>query len=201
MNDRTAENQLTLKGHIRTAAGGHRLPDDAYNARWLDRVKARLVIDANGCWVWQGTLGTKGYGQTGYRGTTMHVHRAMYMLVHGTRLRIDQLVCHSCDNRPCCNPDHLWLGDARLNSHDSTAKGRHHNQLRTHCPRGHELTPENVYIKKRWPGPTGILPRSCKRCSIVRSRLKLGWTEEEAEAIGKVPHGYSRKRLPLTENS
>ncbi len=41
----------------------------------------------------------------------------------------EQLVCHSCDNPPCCNPSHLFLGDYKANKQDCMDKGRHYHKL------------------------------------------------------------------------
>jgi len=75
------------------------------------------------CWLWQGNRYHNGYGQHIACGRTMRAHRIAFLLGHG----IDPapfLVCHTCDQRLCCNPKHLWLGTAVQNSRDAVAKGR-----------------------------------------------------------------------------
>lgn len=51
-------------------------------------------------------------------------HRVVYELKHGTSLTPDQFVCHSCDNPPCINPEHLWLGTHLENATDKAQKMR-----------------------------------------------------------------------------
>lgn len=80
------------------------------------------------CWEWQGPRNRKGYGMISLRRTfdycqDMPVHRLVYMLTVGA-IPDRMLICHSCDNRPCINPHHLFLGDDLINCHDKIKKGR-----------------------------------------------------------------------------
>lgn len=86
---------------------------------------AKLKKDANekGCWEWQGSLGQEGYGNFPIRGSTEKAHRIAYRFFKGP-IPPGMCVCHTCDNPPCCNPDHLWLGTWMDNVRDKYAKGR-----------------------------------------------------------------------------
>lgn len=79
--------------------------------------------DKNQCWPWMSALSQKGYGVFNYRQKTMKSHRISYFLSFGTLID-GLLVCHRCDNPPCCNPNHLFLGTAMENQRDSILKGR-----------------------------------------------------------------------------
>lgn len=150
-----------------TAKGGWRYPDEVYNPKWLARIKANLDIDpVTGCWNWKGPFGTKGYGQKSYRGKGGPLHRWMYKVHHNVQLAFEQQVCHSCDNRKCCNPDHLWLGTNLDNQRDKNAKGHNYFTNKTHCIRGHEFTPENTAIRRQ-PGKT---MRTCLECAKLRAK-------------------------------
>ena len=75
------------------------------------------------CWEWIGGL-NGGYGSFKYKNKTVGSHRIAYLLSKGDPG--DLLVLHSCDNRKCCNPNHLFLGTHLDNSKDKVAKGRNY---------------------------------------------------------------------------
>lgn len=78
------------------------------------------------CWCFKGYRNRQGYGRIGVgppRGTTVLAHRALYILEVGP-IPAGLLVCHSCDNPPCCNPDHLFPGTVKDNQEDMSRKGR-----------------------------------------------------------------------------
>lgn len=76
-------------------------------------------VKSDGCWVWIGATNSGGYGSYGKR----NAHRASYELYNGP-IPDGAHVCHSCDNRLCVRPDHLWLGTSKQNMQDCKNKGR-----------------------------------------------------------------------------
>ncbi len=86
-------------------------------------LRRKLRRMANGCIEWTGSLITNGYGLVGIGGRIILTHRLAYELAHGP-IPGGQWVLHHCDSRRCCNPDHLFLGNARVNRDDCVAKGR-----------------------------------------------------------------------------
>lgn len=85
------------------------------------------------CWEWRGARNENGYGWLNtVASPSMLANRVAYHFATG----IDPgplLVCHSCDNPPCCNPRHLWLGTHSDNMADMHAKGRRRVGGRTHA--------------------------------------------------------------------
>lgn len=81
-------------------------------------------IDKTGdCWIWTAAKTNKGYGKLTIRRRTWIAHRFAFTITHGM-IPSSAHVLHRCDNPPCCNPDHLFLGSNDDNIRDRIAKWR-----------------------------------------------------------------------------
>lgn len=79
--------------------------------------------DGDGCWEFIGSRQKFGHGLIGVNGRVVKAHRLAWELTYGP-IPDGMLVCHRCDNPPCCRPDHLFLGTARDNTQDAIVKNR-----------------------------------------------------------------------------
>jgi hypothetical protein len=95
---------------------------EADKARFYSKIDRS---DPSGCHPWLTTAQSPfGYGNFRKSRTTLMAHRVAYQLHHGVDLASGQLVCHTCDNPKCCNPDHLWVGSIEGNVADREFKHR-----------------------------------------------------------------------------
>jgi hypothetical protein len=79
---------------------------------------------ADECWEWQGGRDGKSYGRVGFeRKASQPAQRVAWRLTYGP-IPEGMVICHHCDNPPCCNPSHLFAGTQRDNIADRHAKGR-----------------------------------------------------------------------------
>lgn len=94
------------------------LQDKSFQKRFYKK-----VLKSDGCWEWQASLNHGGYGQIGFNGGVLYAHRAAWILANGP-IPDGLYVCHKCDNRKCCNPEHMFLGTFEDNMNDKVQKGR-----------------------------------------------------------------------------
>lgn len=116
------------------------------------------------CWLWLGGKTYGGYGVIGSGGRhgLIRAHRLSWEIAN-SKIPEGLWVLHKCDNPPCVNPKHLFLGTQSDNMNDCIAKGRQPNYRKSHCVNGHEYTEENTYTR---PRDGARMCRICTRLSI-----------------------------------
>lgn len=99
--------------------GRHLSESDAF--RFWSKVK---MTGLDECWLWKPPSRDRhGYGRFKWNGRTLIAPRVAFALTEG-EARVGLFVLHRCDNPPCCNPRHLFVGTARDNTQDMMKKGR-----------------------------------------------------------------------------
>jgi hypothetical protein len=107
--------------------------------RWLRYAPAGAPDE---CWEWRGHRLRRGYGLFTYQGRRMPASRAA-LLRSGVTIPDGMIACHHCDNPPCVNPDHLYVGTHKTNSDDKHRRGRANMPRGARHPRV-KLTVEQV---------------------------------------------------------
>lgn len=100
----------------------HLIKYSQYNSKEKFWSKVNILTD-NECWIWTASKNKAGYGVTRYDSKKWTASRLAYFLSYDN-FNPSLWVCHHCDNPPCCNPKHLFLGTPLDNAQDKVLKGR-----------------------------------------------------------------------------
>ena len=116
----------------------------------------------SGCHIWQASTNPFGYGQLNIDGKVFGAHRMAWIARHGP-IRKGLYVCHRCDDRRCCNPDHMFLGTHADNMADMKAKNRQRWRVSmARLPTDKSVTdtaPIEIYIDgRRYVGTATVRP-------------------------------------------
>ena len=103
------------------------MPTGIYSRKTLAErfeMKVNKETTPEGCWLWTACTTPAGYGQIRVNGKSTQAHRIAWELANGP-IPPGLDVLHHCDNPPCVNPKHLFLGTDVENQQDCVEKGRH----------------------------------------------------------------------------
>lgn len=139
------------------------------NTRLPVAERFELYVDRSGeCHRWTGAHGSKGYGHFRYEGRMQKAHRVALLLAGievPDDLTVDHVWARGCRHKDCVRVDHLEIVPSAVNS----LRGNNCaaiNARKTHCPRGHEFTPENT----AWSQLSDGRRRRCRTCKRAQSR-------------------------------
>jgi len=128
------------------------------------------------CWPWLGAIDSGGYGSLRWQGGSARAHQIALRDTVGPPPDSDRrYALHHCDNRKCCNPDHLYWGTYRDNALDREKRGRGGGSKRRGDRNGLRKHPESV-LRGEFHGSAilteqevrSILARGLRPCEIVR---------------------------------
>jgi hypothetical protein len=145
--------------------------------------KIDVTDDLDGCWEWNAATTERLYGNFWGPETGMSkAHRVMYFLVHGWW---PEVVRHSCDNPPCCNPAHLLGGTQEDNMGDMWSRGRQASHIgrKTSCildGMGGTSTMLNFRVKDEW---ADRLDAAAERVGLNRSDFIRSSLEQRVEEV------------------
>jgi hypothetical protein len=165
----------------------------------IKRFWGKVSIKGNErCWEWTASRYPFGYGQFWLNRTQVLAHRISWIIKNGP-IENGLFVCHHCDNASCVNPSHLFLGNHTDNMRDMLNKGRNFYKNKTHCPKGHEYAPDNIYLRSK-------KHRICKICNDARSaknrkkqRIGYDYKDNSHKTHCKRGHPFSGDNLYINK--
>jgi len=120
------------------------MPLNAKNENWEFHKRFFLKVEIgkpNDCWPFVAGKLKSGYGQLHVGKKNIRAHRFAWSMANGD-LADDLVVCHKCDNKECCNPNHLFVGTQKDNMADYSQKVQSGRAKRK--PSGPNLKGENT---------------------------------------------------------
>lgn len=136
------------------------------------------------CWEWTGPKRAHGYGQFSFARTNTVASRVAWELANGSPFPADKFACHRCDNPPCCNPAHIFVGTQTENMRDMAAKGRAVGAKPwTHCSKGHPMSGVNLKVDSRGRRACAICRKELDRRSNARKSARRSAERAAARAL------------------
>lgn len=146
-----------------------------------------------------------GYGVIGLRSGgksyTHYVHRIMWEQHNGQPVPEGMQVCHSCDNRICGNPEHLFLGTNQDNIDDKVAKGR---QLKGVTMPTHKLTDDEVLEIRRLRKQGYVQRVLAERFGVSESaiwKIVTNGPKRTWKHLDDIESGYSHTSVDLARSA
>ncbi len=141
----------------------------------------KMIVKTATCWIWQGVRSHRGYGRWG----SGYAHRKAYVLFK-SKIPKGLFVLHKCDNPPCVNPNHLFLGTIKDNNRDMDRKGRRRSKWSSGKGKGElnpnaKLTIEQIREIRKIQGKSQAeIAKAYNVSQTLVSKIRLGqvWPED-----------------------
>lgn len=159
-----------IAGRFRKYALGH---GNRKKPPTLEAIMERSAGVKGGCLEWQGPVMSAGYGYIILNRKVIGVHRVVYELTNGP-IPKGLIIRHRCDNRLCCNPEHLDIGTTADNQRDKRERGR---ALQGEAHHSSKLTVESVLAIRASNETQSVLAARYKVTpeAVQRARVGVTW--------------------------
>ncbi len=134
---------------------------DADRERFFAKVQKGLPGQ---CWRWTGTHNGSGRGRFHHAGRRKYASWFALLMDGRDQPHPDYQACHTCNNKNCVNPEHLYWGTRKDNARDAVRDKCHRNSRKTHCAKGHSLADALVHFRR-----DGRSFRVCRICNRART--------------------------------
>ena len=126
------------------------------------------------CWPWLGAIDSNGYGASCMsKGKKMGAHRMSWILFNGP-IPDRMQVAHQCNNKPCVNPNHLYLATPKQNTQDAVRDGLIVSSIERNEAKAKLTRDEAMAIKKDKSTPRHILAKKYGVHVVTISRIRTG---------------------------
>jgi hypothetical protein len=150
-----------------------------------------IPVPEAGCWLWDGVIGSHGYGVLERNRKKIRAHRFFYE-AHKGEIPPGMFVCHKCDTRACVNPDHLFLGTVADNNRDARLKGRHAHGERNGAAKLADVSIDDIQRRIRSDEPVRSIAASYGVSPILIYRI--GWGKIRGGSEYRRPRKTGRKQ-------
>jgi hypothetical protein len=170
---------------------------DSLRARFTARI---LRQDPATCWPWLGAI-RNGYGAIKHNGRVLSAHVVAWVLANGD-IPPEAIICHTCDDRICCNPAHLYAGSPASNVRDSYARRaitRPHGQEKPNAKLTDDLVTLVLSLRRclGWSGVRIAGELDLNRSTVNNVIGRAAWSHvpiPTSEAAANIIHEWKRER-------